>query len=154
MRCVAVRETHFRKTQIKDDKGMKINGMYFFLISRKYRIDLHLKRFTSALNHISKCVPEYVEECLDLVKNQRLYLEAISIFQNSKNKDTYQKICQIYGDYLMSKKYFEDAALIFEAGNLNSEAVSAWEQSGNWNYCLALAKTVVTSPNEYSSLCR
>ena len=59
----------------------------FFLIARKYRIDLHLKRFTSALNHISKCVPEYVEECLDLVKNQRLYLEAISIFQNSKNKD-------------------------------------------------------------------
>lgn len=142
-----------KKTQIQDDKGMKINGI-FFLISRKYRIDLHLKRFTSALNHISKCVPEYVEECLDLVKNQRLYLEAISIFQNSKNKDTYQKICQIYGDYLASKKYFEDAALIFEAGNLNNEAVSAWEQSGNWNYCLSLAKTVVSSPNEYSSLCR
>ena len=101
------------KPQIKVDKGMKVNAI-FFLISRKYRIDLHLKRFTSALNHISKCVPEYVEECLDLVKNQRLYLEAISIFQNSKNKDTYQKICQIYGDYLASKKYFEDAALIFE----------------------------------------
>ena len=120
---------------------------------RKYRIDLHLKRYSSALTHISKCVPEHMDECLELVKNQRLYLEAVSIFQTS-NEETYQKICQIYGDYLFSKKYFEDAALIFEAGKLNTEAVSAWEQSGNWNYCLSLAKTVIKIPNEYSALCR
>lgn len=94
-----------------------------------------------------------MEECLDLVKNQRLYLEAVSIFRNG-SEENFQQICQIYGEYLVSKKYFEDAALIFEAGNLNVEAVSAWEQSGNWNYCLSLAKSVIKVPNEYSSLCR
>ena len=94
-----------------------------------------------------------MEECLELVKNQRLFLEAISIFQNG-SAEVYQQICQLYGDYLVSKKYYEDAALIFEAGKLNVEAVSAWEQSGNWYYCLSLAKSVISIPNEYSSLCR
>ena len=94
-----------------------------------------------------------MEECLELVKNQRLFLEAISIFQNG-SAEVYQQICQLYGDYLVSKKYYEDAALIFEAGKLNVEAISAWEQSGNWYYCLSLAKSVISIPNEYSSLCR
>ena len=59
-----------------------------------------------------------------------------------------------YGDYLVTKKYFEDAALIYEAGQLNIEAISAWEQAGHWAFCLSLAKSVIKIPNEYSHLCR
>ena len=65
-----------------------------------------------------------------------------------------QEICRVYGDYLLSKKYFEDAALIYEKGLLTSQAIEAWEKAVNPSYCLAAAKMLNLSPNEMTSLYR
>jgi len=119
---------------------------------RKHKIDVHLKRYKSALKHIVDCGEEYLEECLTLVKDQRLYLDALQMFKAGTKGHT--QICQSYGDYLLTKKYFEDAALIYESGGLFIEAVNAWEQSSNWSLCLALAKTVIKPQNDFTNLCR
>ncbi len=119
---------------------------------KKYKIDMHLKRYCSALKNIAKCGPEHLEECIELVKNQRLYLDAMKLF--SQGTEAHTKICLAYGDYLVTKKYYEDAALVYASGNLLVEAVSSWEQSGNWSFCLSLAKSAIKVPNEFSALCR
>lgn len=119
---------------------------------RRYKIDLHLKRYSSALKNISLCGQDSLDECLLLIKSQRLYSEAVELYQ--PGTECHKEVCRIYGDYLLIKKYCEDAALIYEAGGLLLEAVQAWEKSPNWSYCLALAKTVVHPQNEFVALCR
>ena len=49
-------------------------------------------------------------------------------------------MCGAYGDYLVAKKYYEDAAMIYERGAFRAEAVAAWEKSLNWRMCLAAAQ--------------
>jgi hypothetical protein len=54
----------------------------------------------------------------------------------------------------MTKKYFEDAALIYERGLMKAQAVEAWEKAVSPSYCLSAAKTLDLLPNEMTSLCR
>ena len=117
---------------------------------RKYKINLHLKRYEKALECLAKN-EEYLNEALELVKNQRLYNQALKLYQIGSK--SYIEMCRIYGDYLITKKYFEDAALIYEAANLNLEAINAWEQSENWNFCLSLAQEHIKIPAEMANLC-
>ena len=53
----------------------------------------------------------------------------------------------------MAKKYYEDAALIFERGNLTSEALEAWERSRNVDMCLSCAHTLNLEKSDLHSLC-
>ena len=53
---------------------------------------------------------------------------------------TQKEVCGAYGDYLVAKKYYEDAAMIYERGALQAEAVAAWEKSLNWRMCLTAAQ--------------
>ena len=53
---------------------------------------------------------------IGLIKDQRLYLDAMPMFKPKTKGHT--ELCQSYGDYLLTKKYFEDAALIYESGGL------------------------------------
>lgn len=119
---------------------------------KKYKIDVYLKRFSSALRHIAQCGSDYLEECLTLVKSQRLYLEAIPLF--IPKSQGHSEVCRAYGEYLATKKYYEDSALIYEAGGMDIEAVASWEQSNNWRYCLALGKRAVKPASEFTALCR
>lgn len=121
---------------------------------RKYKIDVHLKRYDSALTHIAEAISSdesYLEECLHLVTTQRLYAKGVKVFP--KGSTAHQKLCQIYGDYLLTKRYYEEAALIYEQGLLLTEALDAWEQSLNWSYCLSLAPQVLSQP-DYFNLCQ
>lgn len=54
----------------------------------------------------------------------------------------------------MSKKYFEDAALIYGMGQMTSEALEGWEKAAHPMYCLSAAASLGLSTNETSSLCR
>ena len=139
---------------------------------RKYRIDMHLQRYKSALNHIIKHILNTTnteddqnvltseeEEFLNLVKEQRLYSEALKILtsishSNRPNLKIYSKLLITYGDYLLSKKYYEDAALMFETGQDTLSAIAAWEKSGNWSYCLALASQEKLSASNFENICR
>ena len=119
---------------------------------RKYKIDMHLKRYGSALKHIAKCCPDKLDECLSLIKSQRLYQESLTLFPDQP--ECHREVCRIYGDYLITKRYFEDAALVYEAGDLKVEAVDAWEKSPNWSNCLAQASDVVQNKTQFIELCR
>lgn len=53
---------------------------------RNYSICLRLQDYKLALKHIAK-VPERFEECLQLIQQRELYVDALRIFNNS---DKYQ----------------------------------------------------------------
>ena len=121
---------------------------------RRFSIDKHLKRYSSALKNIAKqCSLDegYREECLALIRDQRLYKEAMALFD--KSSGTHKDICKAYGTYLMSKKYFEDSALVFESGGWLEDAVEAWSFSSDWMACLAAAKPIKDTVN-FAQLCR
>jgi elongator complex protein 1 len=120
---------------------------------RKYRIDLHLKRHKKALKNLSEIGggSQHATEALDLVRSQRLYKEGMEYFREGSN--VHRDICRSYGDYLVTKKYYEDAALTYERGLCLNEAVGAWEKSLNWRLCLAMAQEISMHTHDVRLLC-
>lgn len=95
----------------------------------KYSIDMHLKRYESALEHISR-VPDKFEECLDLICNQNLYTRAINLFE--KDSAEYKRVAGIFGEYLLNKKMYQEAAIMFYKSEDFSKALNAYMLAGNW----------------------
>ena len=88
-----------------------------------------------------------------------MYTEALKIFKLSSGssnhiRHVHSKISIAYADYLFSKKYYEDSALMYESGNDRTNAIKAWEQAGNWAYCLALATSEKIESSEFELICR
>ena len=52
----------------------------------KFTIDRHLGNFTSALVHISKTGMEHFNECLDMVQKNKLYVEALKLYNVSSQE--------------------------------------------------------------------
>jgi hypothetical protein len=67
-------------------------------------------------------------------------LEGMEYFREGSN--LYWDICRSYGDYLVAKKYYEDADMTYELGLCSNKAVDAWEKSLNWQLCLAMAQEI------------
>ena len=63
---------------------------------QRYSIDKHLKRHDKALQHIAKC-PEHFTECLQLVKEHKLYSHAMELFtKDSEHYKVGQTLCLIW----------------------------------------------------------
>ena len=87
-----------------------------------------------------------------MVRNQRLYAAALEIF--ASNDKIFPQVSRAYGEYLSSKKYYEEAAFIFQKAKMYQEALEAWEKSLNWRYCIGHAKDIDLEQEEYLQLCR
>lgn len=106
---------------------------------RKYKIDLHLKRYSKALKHLKMCKDErYLEECLEVIETQHLYSQAVKIFDDDNDKWC-RAIWVKYGNYLMIKKYFMEAGFAFRRGNDIQNAVKAFQIGGKWNEAIETA---------------
>ena len=118
---------------------------------RKYSIDKHLKRYESALENLVKC-PDQFEACLELVTQQRLFKRALELL--ARDGAEYREVCRAYARYLSSKKYHEEASLLYSRVGDIQEAVSEarlclwWERAGQ------LAKTAGWSQDKLTSLYR
>uniref|UniRef100_A0A8B9ZJN8 Elongator complex protein 1 n=1 Tax=Anas platyrhynchos TaxID=8839 RepID=A0A8B9ZJN8_ANAPL len=104
---------------------------------QRYTIDKHLKRYAKALGHLSKCGPEHFSEFLNLVKDQNLYCEALKLYASSTQE--YKDISDAYGEYLIQKQLYEQAALIFARAGIFAKALDAFLSSGSWQQALCMA---------------
>lgn len=118
---------------------------------RKYKTDMELHRYKKALFHISKC-GDHFDECLDLIKSQRLYKDALYLFPASS--DHFKAVWRSYGDYLMEKRYFDDAGLAYLKSEDNEKALSAYHQSLDWQSCLWVLKKLNYPTLKNMMLCR
>ncbi|XP_075382407.1 elongator complex protein 1 isoform X2 [Mycteria americana] len=119
---------------------------------QRYTIDRHLKRYTKALGHLSKCGPEHFSEFLNLVKDQNQYCEALKLYPSSTQE--YKDISDAYGEYLIQKQLYEQAALIFARAGIFAKALDAFQNSGSWQQALCMASRLGYTKDKLSSLSR
>ncbi|NXY14657.1 ELP1 protein, partial [Atrichornis clamosus] len=119
---------------------------------QRYTIDRHLKRYTKALGHLSKCGPEHFSEFLNLVKDQNLYCESLKLYPSSTQE--YKDISDAYGEYLIQKQLYEQAALIFARAGIFAKALDAFQSSGSWQQALCMASRLGYTKDKLSSLAR
>ncbi|XP_046821517.1 elongator complex protein 1 isoform X2 [Vespa crabro] len=111
----------------------------------KYSIDIHLKRYESALNNISKDTERF-DECLNLIKNQNLYTNGLKIFQ--KDSKEYKEIARIYGDHLLSKNKYKEAGIMYQKANDYANALKVYKLAGCWQEAIIVSASLNLSPSE------
>ncbi|XP_011265632.2 elongator complex protein 1 isoform X2 [Camponotus floridanus] len=123
----------------------KLNDDYM-----KYSIDMHLKRYESALEHISRDSSKF-EECFNLVHNQKLYLKAMKLFK--KGSMEYKKIARAYGEFLLSKTKYQEAGMMFyKSGDLD-RALKAFSTLGDsWQDAIAVSREMKLSSRDLHDL--
>ncbi|KAM9587121.1 elongator complex protein 1 isoform 3-T3 [Morphnus guianensis] len=119
---------------------------------QRYTIDRHLKRYTKALGHLSKCGPEHFPEFLNLVKDQSQYCDALKLYPSSTQE--YKDISNAYGEYLIQKQLYEQAALVFARAGIFAKALDAFQNSGSWQQALCMASRLGYTKDKLSSLAR
>ncbi|XP_069632466.1 elongator complex protein 1 isoform X2 [Haliaeetus albicilla] len=119
---------------------------------QRYTIDRHLKRYTKALGHLSKCGPEHFPEFLNLVKDQSQYCDALKLYPSSTQE--YKDISNAYGEYLIQKQLYEQAALVFARAGIFAKALDAFQSSGSWQQALCMASRLGYTKDKLSSLAR
>uniref|UniRef100_A0A8C5X3B6 Elongator complex protein 1 n=1 Tax=Malurus cyaneus samueli TaxID=2593467 RepID=A0A8C5X3B6_9PASS len=119
---------------------------------QRYTIDRHLKRYTKALGHLSKCGPEHFSEFLNLVKDQNLYSEALKLYLSDTQE--YKDISDAYGEYLSQKQLYEQAGLIFARAGIFAKALDAFQSSGSWQQALCMASRLGYTKDKLSNLAR
>lgn len=101
----------------------------------KYKIDVSLNRFVSALKHVSHCEDERImSEVLDLVQSRKLFKDAVIILQSDSTR---KKVWHNYADYLLSKKYYKEAAIAYKRSGARISAIRCHQLSGNWDQAIS-----------------
>lgn len=104
---------------------------------RHFTIDMHLERYKKALKNISLCGPAHFDECLKLIKSQRLYTAALNLFPEGSQEN--KEVWGIYGDYLFEKKHHEEAGLVYQRCGKLEKALRAFETCLSWSLMLTVA---------------
>lgn len=118
---------------------------------RYFTIDKHLKRFESALTHISRCEDKF-DECMKFIADHGLYKTAMSIFE--KSNENYSKVASAYAAHLMKHRNYSEAAIMFRrSGDLESALENSME-AHDWRESILIAKELNYKPQELTKLCR
>ncbi|CAF3777770.1 unnamed protein product [Rotaria sp. Silwood1] len=125
---------------------------------QKFKIDCRLKRYKKAidnacdyfieqlLNKQNNDNNEKFQEFINILENNRLYKFAIKKFlSNQQIQSTMEyinHIIKLYGDYLIIKKYYIEAALIYERGKFYEQASKAYRQGKDVQNSLKLLPNI------------
>ncbi|XP_034038102.1 elongator complex protein 1 [Thalassophryne amazonica] len=119
---------------------------------QRYTIDKHLKRYRKALTHINKCGEEHFPEALQLVKEQRLYSEALRLY--AANSAQYKALSCAYAEHLVEQQQVEQAGLLlWRCGELAS-ALQAFTSSSSWRNAICVGQQIPLPPDQLALLAR
>ncbi|CAH1408064.1 unnamed protein product [Nezara viridula] len=110
-------------------KSMEPNYMRFV-------IDKKLKRYESALMHISKCCDECEEECLKFIEDNSLYPSALKIFKNDLKRSSV--IASKYAAYLFKERHYEESGIMYLRSDDKEKALQSFTRAGNWRQCMII----------------
>ncbi|XP_043721994.1 elongator complex protein 1-like isoform X2 [Telopea speciosissima] len=103
----------------------------------KYKIDLRLQRYESALKNIVSAGDAYYEDSINLMKNNpKLFSLGIQLFTDPSKKS---QILEAWGDHLHGDKCFEDAATAYLCCSSLEKALKAYRACGHWKGVLTVA---------------
>ncbi|XP_011876927.1 PREDICTED: putative elongator complex protein 1 [Vollenhovia emeryi] len=116
----------------------------------KYTINVHLKRYDSALEYLSK-VPGHFEKCLELIRNQQLYKFGMKLFK--RNTAEHKMVAEIFGEFLLSENKYPEAGMMFyRSGNLDRAVKTFTMSPDNWEDVIAIAKEMKLSQKNLNQL--
>uniref|UniRef100_A0A671U958 Elongator complex protein 1 n=1 Tax=Sparus aurata TaxID=8175 RepID=A0A671U958_SPAAU len=119
---------------------------------QRYTIDKHLKRYRKALQHLSKCGDEHFPEALQLVKEQKLYSEALRLY--TADRPHYKALSCTYAQHLVEQQQAEQAGLLlWRCGELTS-ALQAFAGSSSWRNAICVAQQMPLPPDQLALLAR
>ncbi|XP_076443667.1 elongator complex protein 1-like isoform X2 [Babylonia areolata] len=103
----------------------------------KFTIDRHLKNYSSALRHIALCGEDHFTECVSLVQEQKLYGEALKLF--NPDSPQFKTLAKEYGDYLREKNRHDEAGVMYLRGEHWQLAQDAFVAALDWRHALSMA---------------
>ncbi|XP_076644239.1 elongator complex protein 1 isoform X1 [Halictus rubicundus] len=115
----------------------------------KYSIDLHLKRYESALEHLAR-EPNRFDECVNLIRDQDLYTKALKLFKKDNAK--YTEIARMCGEFLLKKRHYQEAGIMFHRSKDLKEALNAYKLAGSWQDVIVLSTEMKLSLTEKRAL--
>lgn len=119
---------------------------------QRYTIDKHLKRYKKALHHLSKCGEEHFTEVLNLVKDQRLYTEALQLYPAESQQ--YKMLSVAYAEHLVEQQQAEQAGLLLWRCGEMPRALQAFVSCTSWRHALAVAAHIPLPPEQLAQLAR
>uniref|UniRef100_A0AAR2KWZ7 Elongator complex protein 1 n=1 Tax=Pygocentrus nattereri TaxID=42514 RepID=A0AAR2KWZ7_PYGNA len=119
---------------------------------QRYTIDKHLKRYKKALHHLSKCGEEHFTEALNLVKDQRLYIEAMQLYPSDSPQ--HKVLSVAYAEHLMEQQQAEQAGLLLWRCGEMACALQAFVSCTSWRHALAVATHIPLPPEQLAQLAR
>uniref|UniRef100_A0A3B4TU78 Elongator complex protein 1 n=1 Tax=Seriola dumerili TaxID=41447 RepID=A0A3B4TU78_SERDU len=119
---------------------------------QRYTIDKHLKRYRKALLHLSKCGEEHFPEALQLVKEQKLYSEALRLF--TANSAHYKALSCAYAEHLVEQQQAEQAGLLLWRCGESVGALQAFASSSSWRNAICVAQQIPLPPDQLALLAR
>ncbi|XP_016980358.1 putative elongator complex protein 1 isoform X1 [Drosophila rhopaloa] len=105
---------------------------------RKFRIDDHLKRYSSALSHLAACGEEHYEEALEFIRKHGLYTAGLACYR--EHIEFHKSICVAYADHLRANAKLDNASLMYERGGQLQQALLSAKHTLDWQRVLVLAK--------------
>ncbi|TSK45876.1 Elongator complex protein 1 [Bagarius yarrelli] len=119
---------------------------------QRYTIDKHLKRYKKALHHLSKCGEEHFTELLNLVKDQKLYTEALQLYPTDSQQ--YKALSVAYAEHLLEDQQAEQAGLLLWRCGEMPRALQAFVSCTSWRHALAVATNIPVPPTQLTQLAR
>ncbi|CAB1452515.1 unnamed protein product [Pleuronectes platessa] len=117
---------------------------------QRYTIDKHLKRYSKALLHLSKCGQEHFLEALQLVKEQKLYSEALRLFPSTQRS----ALSCSYAEHLVEQQQAEQAGLLLWRCGESVSALQAFASSSSWRNAICVAQQIPLPPDQLALLAR
>ncbi|KTG06137.1 hypothetical protein cypCar_00036050, partial [Cyprinus carpio] len=103
-------------------------------------------------HHLSKCGEEHFTELLNLVKDQRLYSDALELY--SLNSEQYKTLSVAYAEHLVEQQQAEQAGLLLWRCGENARALQAFVSCTSWRNALAVATHIPLPPEQLALLAR
>uniref|UniRef100_A0A671MJJ4 Elongator complex protein 1 n=1 Tax=Sinocyclocheilus anshuiensis TaxID=1608454 RepID=A0A671MJJ4_9TELE len=119
---------------------------------QRYTIDKHLKRYRKALHHLSNSGEEHFTELLSLVKDQRLYSDALELYPS--DSEQYKTLSVAYAEHLVEQQQAEQAGLLLWRCGENARALQAFISCTSWRNTLAVATHIPLPPEQLALLAR
>ncbi|XP_069025578.1 LOW QUALITY PROTEIN: elongator complex protein 1 [Embiotoca jacksoni] len=119
---------------------------------QRYTIDKHLKHYRKALVHLSKCGDEHFPEALQLVKEQKLYSEALRLY--AVDSAHYKALSCIYAEHLVEQQQAEQAGLLLWRCGEPVTALQAFAGSSSWRNAICVAQQIPLPPDQLALLAR
>jgi hypothetical protein len=93
-----------------------------------------------ALKMIAEGGEKYFEEALALIQKQRLFKQAMALYEHDEELHTQVK--RAFGDYLQQRGYVQEAGFLYMSSDEPEDlekSLNAFKKCGNTDMCLSIA---------------